>query len=171
MRSLTSRLSKKAEKELNKEKHETKKETVEITVSFFRGPGGNRTRVRKPVPRGISHHSCFFTFPQLCGRQQPHSISSFIIRPQAQSFACVVSRNHDAGNREYGYNRADEQQLRLLLQLYCCQRLILSSGFNAVRPADGFLDFETPVETSTSPYRIVCVAYYTSSSELCQACQ
>ena len=44
-----------------------------------------------------------FTFPQ--------PISSFIIRLQTQSFACIVSRNHNAGYRKYGYNRADEQHL------------------------------------------------------------
>ena len=85
------------------------------------------------------------------GKRQPQGLGSFIIRPQAQRFACVVSRNHDAGYREYGYNRADEQQLRLLLQLYCCQRLNLISGFIVVRTTDGFLSFKTPVETSTSP--------------------
>lgn len=118
--------------------------------SVRNGPGGNRTRVRKPVRRGIFHHSCLFTFPHTGGRQQPHVLSSFIIRPLTQSLVSVVSRNHDAGYRKYGYNRADER-LRPLLQLYCCQRLNLSSGFYAVRAADGFSDFKTPVETSTSP--------------------
>jgi hypothetical protein len=32
---------------------------------------------------------------------------SFILRLSAQSFALIVSRNFDAGYREYGYNRAD----------------------------------------------------------------
>ena len=30
---------------------------------FLYGPGGNRTRVRKPIPCGISHHSHFFDIP------------------------------------------------------------------------------------------------------------
>ena len=85
------------------------KKRLHSSLSFRRGPGGNRTRVRKPIHQGISHHSCLIKFPLLCGRQQPHSFSSFIIRLQTQSFACIVSRNHDAGYREYGYNRADEQ--------------------------------------------------------------
>ena len=82
-----------------------------FVLSRLSGPGGNRTRVRKPLPRSISHHSCLFTFPQPGGRQQPQGFSSFIIRLRAQSFARIVSRNHDAGDREYGYNRADEQHL------------------------------------------------------------
>ena len=45
------------------------------------------------------------------GRQQPHGFGSFIIRPPGQSLAGVVSRDLDAGNRERGCNRADEQQL------------------------------------------------------------
>ena len=52
-----------------------------------------------------------FTFPQPNGEQRPSGISSFIIRLQTQSFACIVSRNHNAGYRKYGYNRADEQHL------------------------------------------------------------
>ena len=88
--------------------------------SVINGPGGNRTRVRKHVRRGIFHHSCLFTFPHTGGKQQPPVLSSFIVRPLTQSLASVVSRNHDAGYRKYGYNRADER-LRPLLQLYCCQ--------------------------------------------------
>ncbi len=52
-----------------------------------------------------------FTFPRLCGERPPHNFSSFIIRLPAQSFAGIVSRNHDADCREYGYNRVDEQPL------------------------------------------------------------
>ena len=37
----------------------------------------------------------------------PHMFGSFILRLSAQSFALIVSRNFDAGYREYGYNRAD----------------------------------------------------------------
>ena len=48
-----------------------------------------------------------FTFPHMCGRRLPYMFGSFILRLSAQSFALIVSRNHDAGNREYGYNRAD----------------------------------------------------------------
>ena len=69
----------------------------EYVLIDFGGPGGNRTRVRKPLPRSFSHHSCLFEFPRQSGKQQPHRFGSFIIRPQAQSFACVVSCDHDAG--------------------------------------------------------------------------
>ena len=30
---------------------------LQIYEIFQNGPGGNRTRVRKPIPCGISHHS------------------------------------------------------------------------------------------------------------------
>ena len=61
---------------------------------------------------------------------------SFILRLSAQSFALIVSRNFDAGYREYGYNRADEQ-LTLLLQLYCCQLNLLFRLLHG--PARGWL--------------------------------
>ena len=48
-----------------------------------------------------------FTFPHPTGEQRPSGFSSFIIRLQTQSFACIVSRNNDAGYRRYGYDRAD----------------------------------------------------------------
>ena len=48
-----------------------------------------------------------FTFPHPAGEQRPSGFSSFIIRLQTQSFACIVSRNNDAGYRTYGCDRAD----------------------------------------------------------------
>ena len=48
-----------------------------------------------------------FAFPHMRGRRLPHMFGSFILRLSAQSFALIVSRNFDAGYREYGYNRAD----------------------------------------------------------------
>ena len=48
-----------------------------------------------------------FTFPHPAGEQRPSGFSSFIIRLQTQSFACIVSRNNDAGYRTYGCARAD----------------------------------------------------------------
>ena len=50
-----------------------------------------------------------FSFPHPDGEQRPSGISSFILRLQTQSFACIVSRNYNAGYRKYGYNRADER--------------------------------------------------------------
>ena len=34
-------------------------------IIFFYGPGGNRTRVRKPIHQGISHHSHYFDIPSV----------------------------------------------------------------------------------------------------------
>ena len=79
------------------------------TSGLSYGPGGNRTRVRKQFPRGFSHHSCFFAFPPHGGKQQPPYVSSFMIRLHTQSLVCIVSRDHDAGDREHGYSRADER--------------------------------------------------------------
>ena len=81
------------------------------SYSNFFGQGLNNELlvVRKLLHQGISHHSCLFPFPRLSGRQQPHKLSSFMLRPRTQSLIRVVSRNHDAGDREYGYNRADER--------------------------------------------------------------
>jgi len=48
-----------------------------------------------------------FKFPHPAGERRPSGFSSFIIRLQTQSFACIVSRNNDAGYRTYGCDRAD----------------------------------------------------------------
>ena len=40
-----------------------KKSELNNEFGFFYGPGGNRTRVRKPIPCGISHHSRCFNIP------------------------------------------------------------------------------------------------------------
>ncbi len=45
------------------------------------------------------------TFPPCRGDQQPRHFSSFIIRTITQSLVTAVSRNHDASDRKYGYNR------------------------------------------------------------------
>ena len=74
-----------------------------------------------------------------------------MLRLTTQSFAVIVSRDYDVSDRTRGCERAYGRAITPPLQTVCCLRLILMSGWYAVRAADGFLDFKTPVETSTSP--------------------
>ncbi len=101
-----------------------------------------------------------FTFPQPCGEGRPRGFGSFILRLHAQSFACIVSRNHNAGYREYGDNRADGRgNQAATANVLSLAFNFKGFGFNVVRATDGFPDFKTPVETSTSPgHAIVRVA-------------
>ena len=61
------------------------------------GPGGNRTRVQKSVPCTSTIIVRSFRFPLPHGNEHPCGVSSFMIRPVAQSFASVVSHMFDAG--------------------------------------------------------------------------
>ena len=60
------------------------------------GAEGNRTPVRKSIPCSSTIIVCYLTFPPPSGSRHPDGFSSFILRPQAQSFACVVSCIVDA---------------------------------------------------------------------------
>ena len=93
-----------------------------------------------------------FTFPQSRGEGRPRGFGSFMLRLHAQSFACIVSRNHNAGDREYGDNRADGHSTQAATaNVLSLAFNFKGSGFIVVRATDGFPDFKTPVETSTSP--------------------
>ena len=60
------------------------------------GPEGNRTPVRKSIPCSSTIIVPYLTFPLPSGKKHSDGFSSFIIRPHAQSFACVVSYIVDA---------------------------------------------------------------------------
>ena len=69
-------------------------ETMQQRLS---GPGGNRTRVQKPIPCTSTIIVRSFTFPLLHGNEHPCRFSSFILRLAAQSFADIVSHMFDTG--------------------------------------------------------------------------
>jgi hypothetical protein len=88
-----------------------------------------------------------------------YAAGSSLIASVASSYACMLKALHTSfpviiipGTGGTG-TTGRQAALRLLLQQYCCQRLNLSSGYIAVRPADGCPDFKNPVETSTSPFQ------------------
>ena len=69
-------------------------ETMQQRLS---GPGGNRTRVQKPIPCTSTIIVRSFSFPLLHGNEHPCRFSSFILRLTAQSFADIVSHMFDTG--------------------------------------------------------------------------
>ena len=69
-------------------------ETMQQRLS---GPGGNRTRVQKPIPCTSTIIVRSFSFPLLYGNEHPYRFSSFILRLTAQSFAGIVSHMFDTG--------------------------------------------------------------------------
>ena len=71
------------------------------------GPEGNRTPVRKSIPCSSTIIVLYFSFPLPPEKGHPDGFSSFIIRPHAQSFACVVSHIVDAGILKCGCSKAD----------------------------------------------------------------
>ena len=75
------------------------------------GPEGNRTPVRKSIPCTSTIIVRSLTFPLPDDNEQPSGFGSFIIRLQAQSFACIVSHMVDARILMCECIRADEQQL------------------------------------------------------------
>ena len=75
------------------------------------GPGGNRTRVQKPVPCTSTIIVSSFSFPLPHGNGHPCGFSSFMIRLTAQSFAVIVSHMFDAGSLRCECPGADMRQL------------------------------------------------------------
>jgi len=64
--------------------------------TFRDGSDGSRTRVQKPIPCPSTIIVSQCSFPPPDGDWHSSGFGSFIIRPQAQSFACVVSCIVDA---------------------------------------------------------------------------
>lgn len=94
-----------------------------------------------------------------------------MLRPYTQSLMYVVSCRFDALVRYAGLTgKTTAIRQRKLNYL---QRLILSCDLTHL-PADSFTRFQAPVETSTSPYWIICIiiVYYPYNYEvsfsLCQ---
>ena len=88
----------------------TKSEPIsEFGFAHLSGPEGNRTPVRKSIPCSSTIIVCYFSFPPPSENRHPDGFSSFILRPQAQSFACVVSRIVDARFFMCGCTKADSR--------------------------------------------------------------
>ena len=62
----------------------------------FSGVDGSRTRVQKPIPCPSTSVVYSLTFPPPHENKHPCGFSSFMIRPQVQSLACVVSHRVEA---------------------------------------------------------------------------
>lgn len=121
-----------------------------VRSTLFHGPGGNRTRVRKPIHWASPIAVAVLTFPRSYARRQAYDVGSFMIHLPGQSLPDKVSHIVDARFLKCECKRADEQ-LRLLTLTFRL-RLYLIPGFYAVpESADGFPNCKTPVETSTSP--------------------
>lgn len=71
------------------------------------GAEGNRTPVRKPIPCSSTIIVLYLTFPPPSEKEHPDGFSSFMIRPHAQSFACVVSHIIDARVLKCGCSKSD----------------------------------------------------------------
>lgn len=67
-----------------------------ILSTFFSGLDGSRTRVQKPIPCPSTSVVYSLTFPPPHENKHPCGFSSFMIRPQVQSLACVVSHRVEA---------------------------------------------------------------------------
>ena len=111
-----------------------------ITVS---GLDGSRTRVRSTIPCPSTSVVCYLTFPLPIENKHPSGFSSFIIRPHAQSFACVVSHIVEAWVLMCECTRSDYCQIRQRMLNYYLQRLILIWPFNAL-PYDSLLQLHDP---------------------------
>ena len=139
---------------LQEMQHELKK--VPQIRHFTSGPDGSRTRVQKSIPCPSTSVSYVLTFPPPDLRRHSSGFSSFIIRPQTQSFVCVVSHIVEAWILKCECSRSDcchhgQQVAAVRLQpLNYLQRLILILEFDASR-ATRFSSFMIPVETITSP--------------------
>ena len=86
------------------------------------GLDGSRTRVQKPIPCPSTSVVCYLTFPPPHENKHPCGFSSFMIRPQVQSLACVVSHIVEAWVLKCECSRSD-----------CCHQAAyakLSSAFN-----------------------------------------
>ena len=132
--------------------HLTRYNAVILKSSHFSlksGPGGNRTRVQKPVPCTSTIIVSYLTFPLPHGNRHSCGFSSFMIRPTAQSFADVVSYIVEAWIPKCRCSGSDCCQIRQRMLNYL-QRLILILEFDASR-ATRFSSFMIPVETITSP--------------------
>ena len=125
------------------------------------GSDGSRTRVQKPIPCPSTSLVCYLTFPLPHENRHPYGFSSFMLRPQVQSLACVVSHIVEAWILRCECLRSDCCNFRQLLILYCYQRLILILEFNA-SPATRFSSFMIPVETITSPCYVFAKQKYNS---------
>ena len=77
------------------------------TITSPGGPDGSRTRVQKPIPCPSTSVSYVLTFPLPDLRRHSSGFSSFIVRPQAQSFACVVSHIVEAWVLKCECSRSD----------------------------------------------------------------
>ena len=66
------------------------------TITSSGGLDGSRTRVQKPIPCPSTSVVYSLTFPPPHENKHPCGFSSFMIRPQVQSLACVVSHRVEA---------------------------------------------------------------------------
>ena len=71
------------------------------------GLDGSRTRVQKPIPCPSTSVVCYLTFPPPHENKHPCGFSSFMIRPQVQSLACVVSHIVEAWVLKCECSRSD----------------------------------------------------------------
>ena len=113
------------------------------------GPDGSRTRVRKPIPRPSTSVVCSLTFPPPDGNKHPAGFGSFMIRPYAQSFACVVSHIVEAGSLMCECTKADCRHIRQRMLNYL-QRLNFIWPFNA-SPCDSLLRLQDPRRNLNRP--------------------
>ena len=80
-------------------------------LSTSNGPDGSRTRVQRPIPCTSTSVVGFFRFPPPPGNRHPDGFGSFMIRPDAQSFASVVSYMDEARVRSCRCVRSDYCQI------------------------------------------------------------
>ena len=80
---------------------------TEFDLFSFNGVDGSRTRVRSTIPCPSTSVVCYLTFPLPAENKHPSGFSSFIIRPHAQSFACVVSHIVEAWVLKCECSRSD----------------------------------------------------------------
>lgn len=84
---------------------------TEFAMMCSSGPGGNRTRVQKPIPCTSTIIVSSLSFPLPYGKLTSLRFSSFMIRLPAQSFAGIVSHIVGARFLKCECLRADMQQL------------------------------------------------------------
>ena len=93
------------------------------------------------------------TFPPQHAHRQAYCFSSFMIHLPGQSLPGKVSHKVDTRLLKCECNRTDGQHLGC--HYWSSAFIFRISRYYAVREtADGFHNFKTPVETSTSPNRI-----------------
>ena len=83
-------------------KWESEPNGFDLPFYWSSGVDGSRTRVQKPIPCTSTiivrypGRACPDLFPHRVGNEQPSLLSSFMIRPRAQSLTRVVSHIVDA---------------------------------------------------------------------------